>query len=69
MDIAKAAVASFQLTAARRRLGRCKKRCLVAEGFNSQPPEGGWASVNSVNSSINSFNSQPPEGGWHFNLL
>ena len=32
--------------------------------FNSQPPEGGWASPLRVVISTSRFNSQPPEGGW-----
>ena len=54
----------FQLTAARRRLGNRPSSPPWHSRFNSQPPEGGWASVNKVSSSISSFNSQPPEGGW-----
>ena len=33
-------------------------------GFNSQPPEGGWAHSKRDAGLGNSFNSQPPEGGW-----
>ena len=32
--------------------------------FNSQPPEGGWLSLNRYLHSNSRFNSQPPEGGW-----
>ena len=37
------AAALFQLTAARRRLGRHSSVLLIREDFNSQPREGGWA--------------------------
>ena len=33
----------FQLTAARRRLGDVEMTTRSGDGFNSQPPEGGWA--------------------------
>ena len=33
----------FQLTAARRRLGRHSGAAESMTSFNSQPPEGGWA--------------------------
>ena len=33
-------------------------------GFNSQPPEGGWAWVYGNARVYGRFNSQPPEGGW-----
>ena len=32
--------------------------------FNTQPPEGGWASEKPLTNSMMSFNTQPPEGGW-----
>ncbi len=32
--------------------------------FNSQPPEGGWFNILSINYIGFCFNSQPPEGGW-----
>ena len=33
-------------------------------GFNTQPPEGGWA-VKAIDDDMTfSFNTQPPEGGW-----
>ena len=37
----------------------------MSQGFNTQPPEGGW--ICSAMSSINriGFNTQPPEGGWY----
>ena len=34
-------------------------------GFNTQPPEGGWARQQSPRHQFQSrFNTQPPEGGW-----
>ena len=41
-NIAKRIGIEFQLTAARRRLGRPPYVALVVQSFNSQPPEGGW---------------------------
>ncbi len=32
--------------------------------FNTQPPEGGWASRWTDDVFRQSFNTQPPEGGW-----
>ena len=32
--------------------------------FNTQPPEGGWKTVNRHSIQIRGFNTQPPEGGW-----
>ena len=32
--------------------------------FNTQPPEGGWASDSNCALRPNRFNTQPPEGGW-----
>ena len=32
--------------------------------FNTQPPEGGWASAHAPRVLPNRFNTQPPEGGW-----
>ena len=38
---------------------------LCAAGcFNTQPPEGGWDSIQEVLLSCRRFNTQPPEGGW-----
>ena len=37
-------------------------------GFNTQPPEGGWASFRMKQIKSNSFNTQPPEGGWFVRL-
>ena len=61
--------AKFQHTAARRRLGvlhRQKNR--PKKGFNTQPPEGGWASMNVSSLQDCCFNTQPPEGGWDESL-
>ena len=33
-------------------------------GFNTQPPEGGWRSRILTTDNLHSFNTQPPEGGW-----
>ena len=33
----------FQHTAARRRLAKIATKAQTASGFNTQPPEGGWA--------------------------
>ena len=33
-------------------------------GFNTQPPEGGWFRLLSVENPYCGFNTQPPEGGW-----
>ena len=32
--------------------------------FNTQPPEGGWASGKLWYLTLVRFNTQPPEGGW-----
>ena len=32
--------------------------------FNTQPPEGGWATDNQADIMRLGFNTQPPEGGW-----
>ena len=58
-------VRQFQHTAARRRLGGRRQLPLrPAQGFNTQPPEGGWALDLLSALSLNGFNTQPPEGGW-----
>ena len=54
----------FQHTAARRRLGRVGKTVAHKIRFNTQPPEGGWASSAASAISTMCFNTQPPEGGW-----
>ena len=37
----------------------------VVDGFNTQPPEGGWHKSKRTTSSARwRFNTQPPEGGW-----
>ncbi len=33
-------------------------------GFNTQPPEGGWAAWLCLSCKTCRFNTQPPEGGW-----
>ena len=35
------------------------------DGFNTQPPEGGWFSYRWQLPRPCCFNTQPPEGGWH----
>ena len=35
-------------------------------GFNTQPPEGGWASIPIMHLPVHCFNTQPPEGGWPY---
>ena len=37
---------------------------LSFHSFNTQPPEGGWASSTAIASATACFNTQPPEGGW-----
>ena len=32
--------------------------------FNTQPPEGGWGSIELELMDEYGFNTQPPEGGW-----
>ena len=34
------------------------------QGFNTQPPEGGWPVSSSLVPKNFCFNTQPPEGGW-----
>ena len=41
---------------------RTAERCTA--GFNTQPPEGGWAGATGQVTGISCFNTQPPEGGW-----
>ena len=33
-------------------------------GFNTQPPEGGWNPHPKIKRFRQGFNTQPPEGGW-----
>ena len=33
-------------------------------GFNTQPPEGGWVRHFFLRTDVKCFNTQPPEGGW-----
>ena len=45
--------------------GSCKRKFNIDRcGFNTQPPEGGWAAPINDIMNIGSFNTQPPEGGW-----
>ena len=37
---------------------------MVYQGFNTQPPEGGWLNSPFSVEFLSSFNTQPPEGGW-----
>ena len=37
---------------------------LILNGFNTQPPEGGWESMDRLIDAFKGFNTQPPEGGW-----
>ena len=55
---------AFQHTAARRRLGAPRSALFWQGGFNTQPPEGGWAARNGCRALATGFNTQPPEGGW-----
>ena len=57
-------IMQFQHTAARRRLAQSQINEAVANGFNTQPPEGGWQSKFIHIIFRNCFNTQPPEGGW-----
>ena len=54
----------FQHAAARRRLVHYKGRPSLLEGFNTQPPEGGWFICQGSAVYHHGFNTQPPEGGW-----
>ena len=38
--------------------------CAVMQGFNTQPPEGGWTRNRRNRHPVVCFNTQPPEGGW-----
>ena len=57
-------IVKFQHTAARRRLDRLFLFYAVCFSFNTQPPEGGWASAIAIGLGVGGFNTQPPEGGW-----
>ena len=56
----------FQHAAARRRLAFPLAARALARCFNTQPPEGGWVSDQTLYTSnlVTCFNTQPPEGGW-----
>ena len=56
----------FQHTAARRRLVTGGYIYIYKQCFNTQPPEGGWLSLNSILFTKGCFNTQPPEGGWDY---
>ena len=56
----------FQHTAARRRLGKSDSITQWRNSFNTQPPEGGWATPSQPPAPRCGFNTQPPEGGWVF---
>ena len=38
----------------------------LTQGFNTQPPEGGWTATRCWQTLTGCFNTQPPEGGWTF---
>ena len=59
----------FQLTAARRRLGRCKPRCLVAAAFQLTAARRRLVaqSVGRMVFHVH-FNSQAREGGWYISF-
>ena len=37
---------------------------ILKNGFNTQPPEGGWMREDKIVIVKIRFNTQPPEGGW-----
>ena len=39
-------------------------RQMTVQGFNTQPPEGGWFLFQYAKPNACCFNTQPPEGGW-----
>ena len=45
------------------------RRKTVSACFNTQPPEGGWATKLAEQLGMAGFNTQPPEGGWVSNPL
>ena len=47
--------ALFQHTAARRRLGGTDGICVLATGFNTQPPEGGWYGYDRISVTVFEF--------------
>ena len=57
-------VVLFQHTAARRRLGFLSDYPFTPWRFNTQPPEGGWKTIQVTMICNCCFNTQPPEGGW-----
>ena len=70
MELMYVRVQTFQHTAARRRLGvfgRAGGRS--CQGFNTQPPEGGWGCRSAHAAKDCCFNTQPPEGGWIMRVI
>ena len=57
------ATATFQHTAARRRLRILRILFSVSARFNTQPPEGGCTQFFGIFKDFLCFNTQPPEGG------
>ena len=49
--------------------GKSGCTCYSSQGFNTQPPEGGWLLPLYCRWSLCRFNTQPPEGGWQAQLL
>ena len=39
------------------------------QGFNTQPPKGGWWAAGRNNRFQYRFNTQPPKGGWNTQFL
>ena len=63
-------VLQFQHTAARRRLDQMGQAfSAMLSSFNTQPPEGGWSSLETMLCQLFGFNTQPPEGGWRITLF
>ena len=58
-------IRQFQHTAARRRLAISVRKNPAEAGFNTQPPEGGWGNVQTIESSegIVSTHSRPKAAG------
>ena len=54
----------FQLTAARRRLGRCINRAAIDRAFQLTAARRRLGRYLITCSTLRCFNSQPPEGGW-----
>ncbi|MGN6893687.1 hypothetical protein ACTHS7_13430, partial [Neisseria sp. P0015.S009] len=56
----------LQHTAPRRRRATLRKQYRPLEGFNTQPPVGGWVLFTHQPKTNDGFNTQPPEGGWTY---